>query len=156
MVRRQAAAGGETIGGKFFRGGQFVSAEYVAREMGMFVEKIQKPVERAVFNNVRHAAFAIRKTIRKSIKKSENPSAPGQPVSTRGKRGNVKNSIFVAADKDTALIGPRFSFVGDAMEAHEFGKSRKGTRYEARPTSRPGLEANTDRFADMFRGSIGE
>jgi len=117
---------------------------------------VQQAADRAVYKNIRNAAFSIRKYIRESIKKSPQASEPGEPVSTRGKRGNVKNSIFVAADDNTALIGPRYSFVGDAMEAHEFGKSRKGDDYAARPTSGPGLEANTDRFADMFSGSIGE
>lgn len=118
--------------------------------------KIEKAKDKAVYRSIRHAAFSIRKSIRESIKKSAEPSDPGQPVATRGKRGNVKNSIFVAAEDDNAIIGPRFSFVGDAMEAHEFGKRRGVNKYQARPTSGPGLEKNTDRFADSFAGSIGE
>jgi hypothetical protein len=117
---------------------------------------VEKAKDRAVYKNIRQAAFSIRKSIRESIKKSPEPAAPGQPVATRGRRGNVKNSIFVAAEDDTAIIGPRFSFVGDAMEAHEFGKRRGDQKYDARPTSGPGLERNTDRFADSFAGSIGE
>jgi hypothetical protein len=120
------------------------------------VEKVDKAAERSIYKNIRNAAFSIRKSIRESIKKSPDPSAPGQPVATRGRRGNVKNSIFVAADDDNAIIGPRYSFVGDAMEAHEFGKSRGVHKYDARPTSGPGLTRNTDRFADSFAGSIGE
>lgn len=119
-------------------------------------QKVDKAAERSIYKNIRNAAFSIRKFIRESIKKSPEASEPGEPVATRGRKGNVKNSIFVAADADTALIGPRFSFVGDAMEAHEFGKRRGENRYEARPTSGPGLTANTDRFAESFRGSIGE
>jgi phage gpG-like protein len=118
--------------------------------------RVQHAADRAVYKNIRHAAFSIRKTSRESIKKSANPSSPGSPVSTRGKRGNVKNSIFVAAENDSAIIGPRYSFVGDAMEAHEFGKQRGVNRYPARPTMGPALDANTDRFAGSFRGSIGE
>jgi hypothetical protein len=120
------------------------------------IDAIDKAADRSIYKNIRQAAFSIRKYIRNSIVKSAEPSDPGKPVATRGKRGNVKNSIFVAADEDTAIIGPRYSFVGDAMEAHEFGKSRGGRKYDARPTSGPGLEANTDRFAGAFRGSIGE
>lgn len=118
--------------------------------------RVQEAADRAVYKNVRHAAFSIRKYIRESIKKSPQSSQPGEPVATRGKRGNVKNSIFAATEKDNAIIGPRYSFVGDAMEAHEFGKRRGENTYEARPTSGPALEANTDRFAGSFRGSIGE
>jgi len=117
---------------------------------------VQEAADRAIYKNIRHAAFSIRKYIQDSIRTSPTASEPGEPVSTRGKRSNVKNSIFVAADDNTALIGPRFSFVGDVMEAHEFGKTYKGDRFAARPTMGPGLEANTDRFADTFRGSIGE
>jgi phage gpG-like protein len=117
---------------------------------------VQEAADRAIYQNIRHAAFSIRKYIQDSIRTSPQASEPGEPVSTRGKRGNVKNSIFVAADDNTALIGPRFSFVGDVMEAHEFGKTYKGDRFAARPTMGPGLEANTDRFANSFRGSIGE
>lgn len=119
-------------------------------------DRVRKAAGKSVITNIRHAAFAIRKFIRESILKSPEASEPGEPVSTRGKRGNVKNSIFAAVEEDNAIIGPRFSFVGDAMEAHEFGGTRKETTYEARPTSGPGLEANTDRFAESFRGSIGE
>lgn len=119
-------------------------------------ERVQKAADKAIFANIRHAAFSIRKFVRESIKKSPEPSAPGEPVATRGKRGNVKNSIFVATEDDMAIIGPRYSFVGDAMEAHEFGKSRGEDSYPARPTMGPGLEANMDRFAGSFRGSIGE
>jgi len=117
---------------------------------------VQEAADRAIYQNIQHAAFSIAKYIKQSIRTSPQASEPGEPVSTRGKRGNVKNSIFVAADDNTALIGPRFSFVGDVMEAHEFGKTYKGDRFAARPTMGPGLEANTDRFADSFRGSIGE
>jgi len=120
------------------------------------IDAVDKAADRSIYKNIRQAAFSIRKYIRNSIVKSPNASEPGQPVATRGRRGNVKNSIFVHAEENEAIIGPRFSFVGDAMEAHEFGKRRGEQKYEARPTSGPGLEANTDRFAGAFRGSIGE
>lgn len=120
------------------------------------IEKVEKAKDRSVFKNVRHAAFSIRKYIRESIKKSKEPGDVGDPVTTRGKRGNVRNAIFVAADNETAIIGPRYSFVGDALHFHEFGKERQGRRYPKRPTTGPGLEANTDRFANSFAGSIGE
>jgi len=119
-------------------------------------ERVAQAASRSIIKNIRHAAFAIRKTIRESIKKSPDASSPGSPVATRGKRGNVKNSIFAAIEPHNAIIGPRYSMVGDAMEAHEFGKSRGKNKYEARPTAGPGLLANTDRFAESFRGSIGE
>lgn len=120
-------------------------------------KRVRDAADRAVFKNIRHAAFSIRKYVRESIKKSKTvASEPGNPVKTRGRRGNVRNAIFVAADKDTAIIGPRYSFVGEAMYHHEFGKPRGKRRYPERPTTGPGLTANTDRFANSFAGSIGE
>jgi hypothetical protein len=119
-------------------------------------DAVDKAADRSIYKNIRQAAFSVRKYIRNSIKKSAEPSEPGKPVATRGKRGNVKNSIFAAISEDSAIVGPRHSFVGEAMHAHEFGKSKGVNKYEARPTSGPGLEANTDRFAGSFRGSIGE
>lgn len=118
--------------------------------------KAEKAADRGIYSSIRHAALSIRKYIRESIKKSPEASEPGEPVATRGKRGNVRNAIFAAIETDNAVIGPRYSFVGDAMEAHEFGGRRKENTYEARPTSGPGLENNTDRFAGSFAGSIGE
>lgn len=119
-------------------------------------ERVARAASRAVYANVSHAALSIRKTIRESIKRSGTAARPGTPVATRGKRGNVKNAYFADIQPDHAIIGPRYSFVGDVMEAHEFGKSRKANTYPARPTAGPGLLANTDRFAESFRGSIGE
>lgn len=118
--------------------------------------RVHEAADRAIYKNVRHAAFSIRKYIRDSIKKSPQAAQPGEPVATRGKRGNVKNAYFAAIEPDNAIIGPRFSMVGDVMEAHEFGNRRGENTYAARPTAAPGLEANQDRFAGSFRGSIGE
>lgn len=159
-MTRRAAAGGETVGGRFFKGGQFIGAKFLAQEsdsLKQMDKKIEKAAERGIFESIRHAAFAIRKDIRALIKKSPDPSEPGKPVATRGKKGaSVKNSIFAAVTKDSALIGPRHSFVGEAMFFHEFGKKRGYIKFPARPTSGPGLERNLDRFAGSFRGSIGE
>jgi hypothetical protein len=118
--------------------------------------RVEKAAKKGIYRSISHAAFSIRKAIRESIKNSPKPAAPGQPVTTRGRRGNVRNSIFAAVEEDSAVVGPRYSMVGDVMAAHEFGQTRYGDRYEARPTAGPALEANLDRFADSFAGSIGE
>jgi ApbE superfamily uncharacterized protein (UPF0280 family) len=119
-------------------------------------KNVEKAADKAIYRSIRHAAFSIRKAIRESIKKSPDPAAPGQPVTTRGRRGNVRNAIFAAVEEDSAVVGPRYSMVGDVVAAHEFGQTRYGDRYQARPTAGPALEANLDRFADSFAGSIGE
>lgn len=120
------------------------------------VQNVEKAASRSIIENIRHAAFAVRKTIRDSIKRRVGASTAGSPVNTRGKRGNVRNAYYASIAKDNAVIGPRYSFVADAMYFHEFGKRRGKANFPERPTSGPGLEQNTDRFANSFAGSIGE
>lgn len=120
-------------------------------------QRIQKAADDATFRSLRSAAFAISRTAKQSIKTSREASLPGEPPTTRGRGGkNIRGSIFTDADRETAVIGPRFSFVGDVGEAHEFGKSRKGDDFPERPFMQPALEENLSRFARDWQGSIGE
>lgn len=120
-------------------------------------DRVEKAAEKAAFENLRHAAFSIAKTAKGSIKKSKEPADPGEPPHTRGQGGqNIRGAIFTAATKEDAIIGPRGSRVGDVGEAHEFGKSRKGDTFEERAFMGPALEAQVDRFASDWRGTIGE
>lgn len=140
------------------------------------LQRIRKRVDAAAYRNFQHAAASIRKTARQSItrgpadkrssaKRDRNTktritrsrhaaSRPGTPVHTQ--RGRAKAAIWYAADKHGARIGPRASVIGDAMEPHEFGGRYKGAEYPERPTMGPALVANLDRFANGWRGSIGE
>lgn len=119
-------------------------------------QRVQQAAETATYRNIRHAAFSISKKAKASIEKSERSSKPGSPPTTRGKGGhNLKGAIYTDADKDSAVIGPRASIVGDVGEAHEFGKSRKGDEFDERPFMGPALEASVDRFASDWHGSIG-
>jgi hypothetical protein len=160
MTARRAIAGGEMVNGRFFKGGQFIGVKWLQAESSKLKQmdkKIEDAAERGIYKNIRQAAFSIRKHAMKSIKTSKNPSEPGKPVATRGKKGvGVRNSIFAAIGEHDAIIGPRYSFVGDSMHYHEFGKKRGYIKFPARPTMAPGLQANLDRFAEGFRGSIGE
>jgi hypothetical protein len=120
-------------------------------------KKIEAAASRAQFENLRHAGFRISKDAKASIKKSKEPSDKGEPPTTRGKGGhNLRGAIFVDSEKDSVIIGPRASFVGDAGEAHEFGKTRKGDQFDERPFMGPALAENVDRFASDWHGSIGE
>ena len=120
-------------------------------------QRIVEAAKRSTFENLRHAAFRISKDAKASIVKSKEPSGQGDPPTTRGRGGhNLRGAIFVDADKESAIIGPRASFVGDSGEAHEFGKTRKGDQFDERPFMGPALERNLDRFASDWGGSIGE
>ena len=45
--------------------------------------RVERAADRGIYTSIKHAALSIRKTIRESIKKSTEPSEPGQPVATR-------------------------------------------------------------------------
>jgi hypothetical protein len=129
---------------------------HVAFHFAMHSSVVHEAANIAAKAAIQYAAYRIRKHIRESIKKSPAASQPGQPVATRGSRGNVKNAIYAAIGNNEAVIGPRYSFVEDVMRFHEFGLPRFGKRYAKRPTMAPALKSNLDFFAESFRGSIGE
>jgi hypothetical protein len=135
--------------------------------------------ERARYKNLPHAAASIRKSIIAGVKFTKEtigwittnrtskrgkrirkriyrPSPVGTPVHSHRNKGFVARGVKFDADKESAVIGFTESVYGDAMKAHEFGGVRFGQMFEPRPTVRPGLEENLDRFAGDWRGSIGE
>jgi hypothetical protein len=116
--------------------------------------RVTDAVDRAAFKNFGHAAARIRKDAIESIVVSPVASTPGTPPHTRRKQ--LTNAIVFDANKDGAVIGPRFSRVGDAGAAHEFGGEFRGQLYPERQFMLPALESNLDRFADEWRGSVGE
>jgi hypothetical protein len=129
---------------------------HMASHLVMHSTLVHDAADIAVKASIRYAAFRIRKHIRESIKKSEEPAEPGKPVATRGRRGNVKNAIYAAIGDNEAVIGPRYSFVKDVMKFHEFGLRRMSNNYAARPTMAPALKSNLQFFHETFRGSIGQ
>ena len=118
----------------------------------------------AAFRNLGHAAATIRKDAVESIENEPGPSAPGDPphthtggVTKKGKvrKGDLQKAIAYDADKESAVIGPRFSVVGLAGRAHELGESFHGEDFDERPYIGPALDRNLTRFAQDWEGSIG-
>lgn len=121
------------------------------------LQRVEKSAEEATYRNIQHGLFSIGKRAKASIKKSKKPSAPGSPPTTRGRgRKNLRGAIFTDANRESGIVGPRHSFVGDVGEAHEFGKERKGDQFPERSFMGLALAASTDRFAARWQGSIGE
>lgn len=117
---------------------------------------VQKAVDDAKFRTMRRAGFAIMRSAKESIVKSADASAPGTPPTTRGRgRHNLKAAIFVDASAEDVIIGPRYAYVGDSGEAHEFGKSRKGDDFAERSFMGPALEVNQAGFAEDWAGEVG-
>lgn len=128
-------------------------------------KRVTNAADAASFRNLGHAAAAIRKDAVESIVAADGPSAPGTPphthtggVTKKGKvrKGNLQRAIVFDADKESAVIGPRFSVVGLAGRAHELGEEFHGDLYPERAYMGPALDRNKDRFASSWAGSIGE
>ncbi len=116
------------------------------------VRRAARAAARGVFN---FAARAIRQSAVQSIERTEGPSTPGTPPHTH--RGTwLRRAIFYSADKDGAVIGPRYSYVGTAGEPHEHGGFYRDNEYPMRPFMEPALQQNLDLFASNWSGSIGE
>lgn len=121
------------------------------------VKPVEDAAEKATFNNLRHAGFSISKRAKQSIEKGSEPSEPGKPPRTRGRgRANIRAAIFTNYDRntDSTIIGPRASYVGDSMRAHEFGETYRGVDYDERPVMEPALQASIGRFAADWQGTI--
>lgn len=118
---------------------------------------VVQAADKAAFQNLRHAGLSIGRLAKDSIVQSIRPSAPGKPPATRGRgRKSLKSAIFATSDGDSAIIGPRFSYVGDSGAAHEFGQPRGATQFDERSFMGPALAASLPRFASDWQGSIGE
>jgi hypothetical protein len=121
------------------------------------LHEIDKAVDFAARRVLRRAGYLVSQDAKQSIRTSELPSRPGSPPTTRGGgRKSLRSSIFYNASDDEAIVGPRFSFVGDSGQAHEFGVSRLGDDFDQRSFMGPALGRNVSRFADDWQGSVGQ
>lgn len=134
------------------------------------LHKVEQAVEKAAYRNFGHAAASIRKDAQASIinapsrkrarrrkgrvvrRATHEASPPGKPPYTQ--RGQLRRAIVYQADKEGAIIGPRYSVVGIGAEAHEHGGRHRGGDFPQRPFMFPALERNESRFADLWRGSV--
>jgi hypothetical protein len=119
-------------------------------------QRVKAAADRSNFKNLGHAAATIRKQAAASIEVSPDASPAGTPPHTR--RRQLKRAIKYDVDKaaSIAVIGAEFSKVGTSASAHELGGEYKGQEYPKRGFMLPALEANEDRIAGEWKGSIGE
>ena len=119
-------------------------------------KRVAEKEKRGTAKSILHGAAIVRRVAQQSIVRTAKSmhSSPGSPVFTH--QGTwFKRSILFAADKDIAVVGPSHSKVGEVGYYHEFGRTRRGTKFPERPTMGPALENSLHRFADGFRNSIG-
>src|SRR5690349_2082890 len=120
-------------------------------------KRVSGAAERATFRNLGHAAARISKDAKASLVTAEGPSPAGSPPHTHQGAFLRRAIRYDHNRKDqSAVIGPLASIVGEAGAAHEFGETFRGEDYPERSFMGPALEANEDRFAQEWQGSIGE
>ena len=118
------------------------------------VETVRRRAEQGSFRSLSHAAAAIRLTARRSIRRSQRPSAAGAPPHTQ--RGLLRGAIMYGVEKyrDSAVIGPTHERVGTSAMAHEFGGRYRREMYPKRPFMGPALEKLTPRLPGFWAGSV--
>jgi len=116
--------------------------------------KVLHRVQQANIESLGHAGGAIRLTARRSIRRSDKPSAPGSPPHTR--KGQIKRAIVYAVEKQKqcVVIGPEYATLGPSGMAHEFGGRFRGQNYPKRPFMGPALMKIQDRLPRMWAGSV--
>ena len=119
-------------------------------------DRIRDTAQKATFKNVGQAAANIRNAARWSIKRSDAPSAAGEPV--HSKTGRAKTAVLFAAEKDSAVIGFAASIIGTGMQGWEMGGRVSGRKetFQKRPVMWPALQRNLGRFAADWEGGIGD
>lgn len=133
--------------------GRFISFQTEARIQLRF-ERILKAVEKARAGNLFSVGYLVANIAKNKIKRSKYASEAGQPPATR--RGLLRKAIryAVAQNKESVVIGPVASLVGQAGMAHEFGGKYKGERFPARPFMGPSLDEALPQIGPKFRGSV--
>jgi len=116
--------------------------------------KVVRQVKTGNIESLGHAGGAIRLAARHSIKRSPKPSEPGTPPHTR--RGLLRGAIVYAVEKEreSVVIGPRYSVTGPVGMPHEFGGLFRRERYRKRPFMGPALLETADRLPRHWAGSV--
>jgi hypothetical protein len=119
-------------------------------------DKVAKAEKEASFKNLGHAAGGVRLIARRSIRTSDEPSQPGTPPHTSGRK-RLRNAILFAVEKQLgrATIGPSEEIAGQSGGAMEHGGLYRGTFYPVRPFMGPALVKAAPRMPEQWANSIG-
>lgn len=116
-------------------------------------KRVADAADKAAYRSLSHAAASIRREAIASTVKTQGASDPGQPPHTRGR---LKQAITYDANKESAVIGPRRSRFGTALQAHEHEGMRRyrGQKFPSRQVMFPAMSRNLQRFAASWAGEI--
>lgn len=88
--------------------------------------------------------------------RARKPSPPGQPIRTHVSSGGARDAILFAYDqgRDSVVVGYSATGIDQIGALHEYGGTRFGARYPARPVIGPALEKAQPKLAEFWRDSI--
>jgi len=115
--------------------------------------RVTAAAHRATLSALRKTAYAIFRDVQASIVTDSKPSLPGEPPHSRRGLARRAERYDVDAAAETAVIGPRFSVIGTAMQPEEFGGKYRGDKYPQRPSIGPALQRNLDLLPAGFAGA---
>lgn len=117
-------------------------------------EKIKKKVRKANIESLSGAGAYIRRVARNKIIQSPNSAPVGSAPHSR--RGQLKKSLLFGVDRqrNSVVIGPAASLIGQSMVAHEYGGKYRKERYPRRPLMGPSLQQSRSRLPAMWADSV--
>lgn len=117
------------------------------------LERIAKAAERSRAGNLRSVGYLISTLAKGKIQRSKTKSQPGEPPHTR--RGLIRKAIryAVADDRRSVVVGPAYSMIGTAGEAHEHGGRYKGETFPQRPFMGPALQEALPQIGPQYKVS---
>jgi hypothetical protein len=124
-------------------------------KLELHFERVIEAERKAEIRALAPAAFAIRKTAIELIEVHGGKPAPvGHPVHTRKGAARVAMAYYSSKAEQRAIIGPRYSVLGESLSAHEFGRLFRGYSYRKRPTMGPALKKNLGKIPGGFAAVI--
>ena len=116
--------------------------------------KLLKAVSKAERQYLFRAGGLLKAISERSIKRRKKKSDPDTPPSSQ--KGVLKKSIWFDVDM-TALnvvIGPTFTDMHEIGYLHEFGGTRNGAVYPARPYMGPAFDATVPQLPGIWKDLI--
>ena len=116
--------------------------------------KLLKAVSKAERRYLFRAGGLLKTIARRSIKKQKAKSQPGTPPSSQ--TGNLRNAIWFDVNLHAldVVIGPRFTDMHEIGYLHEFGGTRNGAVYPARPYMGPAFDATVPQLPKIWKDLI--
>jgi len=129
-------------------------------------KRLAKRVRRGSIKSMGQAGALVYKVARNSIRRRKGPSTPGTAPHTRTKSqekkarrfGGLKDSLRFEVERrffgGSVVIGPTPRLAGTSGQAHEFGGSYRGQRFEKRPFMGPALQRSLPKIPREWKNIV--